>query len=110
MTMDKRGISALLLLQHQLGIRRGFSTRSPCLLGSSDVRRRWLNGRDSKRTEAPGHEGFWRPYVVDFVDRAYVSAFIDKHFLPCVQDFAARAISVERILVETKGQVPDLHS
>lgn len=64
------------------------------------------------RQEAPRerHDGFWRHYVVDFVHRGYLPAFIDQHFLPLVQQFADRAISVETILIETKAEVPDLHN
>ncbi len=52
--------------------------------------------------------GFWRHYVVDFVHRAYISTFVDDHFLPFAQQFAERAASVEGILAATKARVPDL--
>ena len=56
------------------------------------------------------HDGFSHHYVVDFVHRGYVSAFINKHFLPFVNQFADRAISVEKLLVEMKAEVPDLQN
>ena len=53
-------------------------------------------------------DGFSRHYVVDFVHREYVSAFISNHFLPFVEQFADRAISVEKLIVPMKAEVPEL--
>ena len=56
------------------------------------------------------HGGFWHHYVVDFVHRGYVSAFIDQHLLPFARQFADRAFSIEKLLANMKAEVPDLRS
>ena len=50
----------------------------------------------------------WRYYVVDFVHRAYLAAFIKDHLLPFADQFAERALSQEQILLAGKASVPAL--
>lgn len=54
-----------------------------------------------------GRGGFWRHYVVDFIHRGYLETFVHQHLIPFADQFADRAISVELLLCEGKGRVPD---
>jgi hypothetical protein len=52
-------------------------------------------------------QGFWRHYVVDCVHRDYVTAYVQEHLLSFGEQFAERAATVDALLAEGKGGVPD---